>query len=113
MFVGYSEFRTQTMNCDVVPSKDNKSQKYIAFRLSDADGVVAADNVSGSPYILELEPQPIGEAAGRAAVAKGEYAVYRVPAICSVRLTDGVNPILQDRIAVYQLGVECYLPLGK
>ena len=113
MFVGYSEFRTQTMKCDVVPSKDNKSQKYIAFRLSDADGVVAADNVSGSPYILELEPQPIGEAAGRAAVAKGEYAVYRVPAICSVRLTDGVNPILQDRIAVYQLGVECYLPLGK
>ncbi|MGN0201821.1 MAG: DUF4831 family protein [Candidatus Cryptobacteroides sp.] len=113
MFVGYSEFRTQTMKCDVVPSKDNKSQKYIAFRLSDTDGIVAADNVSGSPYILELEPQPIGEASGKAVQSKNVCAVYRVPAICTVRLTDGVNPILQDRVAVYQLGVECYLPLVK
>ena len=73
----------------------------------------ARTSLNWSPYLLETGPPAVGEAAGRAAVAKGEYAVYRVPAICSVRLTDGVNPILQDRIAVYQLGVECYLPLGK
>lgn len=113
MFVGYSEFRPQTMKCDVVPSKDNKSQKYIAFRLSDTEGIVSADNVSGSPYILELEPQPIGEASGKAVPSKGAYAVYRVPSICTVSLSDGVNPILRDRVAVYQLGTECYFPLGK
>ncbi|MCQ2118340.1 MAG: DUF4831 family protein [Bacteroidales bacterium] len=113
MFIGYSEYQTQTLKCDVVPEKDRKNQKYIAFRLSDTDGIVAADNVSGSPYILELEPQQFGETQGRASAAKGAVAVYRVPSICKVKLTDGVNPILQDRIAVYQLGTECYFPVGK
>lgn len=113
MFIGYSDFQTQTLKCDVVPAKDSKTQKYIAFRISDTDGIVAADNVSGSPYVLELEPQKFAEPSGKATVSKSPVAIYRVPSICKVRLTDGVNPILQDRIAVYQLGTECYFPLGK
>ena len=113
LFIGYSEYQTQTLKCDVVPERDRKSQKYIAFRLSDTEGIVASDNVSGSPYVLELEAQKIEDAEGKGVASKGTVAVYRVPAICKVKLTDGVNPILQDRIAVYQLGTECYFPLGK
>ena len=113
MFIGYSDFQTQKMKCDVVPEKDRKSQTYVAFRLSDADGIVSADNMSGKPYLLELTPQPVSPASGRGAAAKGNVAVYRIPTICAVKLTDGVNPILQDRVAVYQLGVESYFPLSS
>ena len=112
MFIGYSDFQTQRMKCDVVPEKDRKSQTYVAFRLSDADGIVSADNVSGKPYLLELTPQPVSQASGKGSSAKGAVAIYRIPAICAVKLTDGVNPILQDRVAVYQLGVESYFPIS-
>lgn len=113
MFIGYSDFQTQKMKCDVVPEKDRKSQTYVAFRLSDTDGIVSADNMSGKPYLLELTPQPVSPAAGKGTAARGNVAVYRIPAICAVKLTDGVNPILQDRVAVYQLGVESYFPLSS
>ena len=113
MFIGYSDFQTQRMKCDVVPEKDRKSQTYVAFRLSDTDGIVSADNVSGKPYLLELVAQPVSPATGKASAAKGNVAVYRIPAICSVKLTDGVNPILQDRVAVYQLGAESYFPISS
>lgn len=113
LFIGYSDYRTQTLKCDVVPEKDRKSQTYIAFRISDTDGIVSSDNVSGKPYLLELVPQPVSPASGRGTAAKGNVAVYRVPAICTVKLTDGVNPVLQDRIAVYQLGTVAYFPLSK
>ena len=113
MFIGYSDFQTQKLKCDVVPEKDRKSQTYVAFRLSDADGIVSADNMSGKPYLLALTPQPVSPSSGRGTAAQGNVAVYRIPAICSVKLTDGVNPILQDRVAVYQLGVESYFPISS
>ena len=65
MFIGYSDFQTQKLKCDVVPVKNRKSQTYVAFRISDTDGIVSADNMSGKPYLLEIVPQPIGEASGR------------------------------------------------
>lgn len=70
MFIGYSDFQTQKLKCDVVPVKNRKSQTYVAFRISDTDGIVSADNMSGKPYLLEIVPQPIGEASGKGAQAK-------------------------------------------
>lgn len=113
MFIGYSDFQTQKLKCDVVPEKNRKSQTYVAFRISDADGIVSADNMSGKPYLIELTPQSVSPATGKGTAAKGAVAMYRIPAICNVKLTDGVNPILQDRIAVYQLGVESYFPISS
>ena len=113
LFIGYTEFQPQTITCDVVPVKDRKNQTYVAFRLSDTDGLVSADNMSGKPYLLELVPQEIAEPAGRGVPARGNVAVYRIPAICTVKLTDGMQPVLQSRVPVYQLGVESSFPLGK
>jgi hypothetical protein len=113
LFVGYIELQPQKVTCDVVPVKGQKNQTYVAFRISDADGIVAADNLSGKPYLLEILPQDIAPAAGKGRSAKGDVALYRIPAVCTVKLTDGVRPILQSRIPVYQLGTENYFPLGK
>ena len=106
LFVGYSDIQDQTMKFDVVPTPSNKNQVYVAFRVSDTDGLVASDNMAGKPYLLELKPQAVSNAEGEAKAVRGSYAVYRIPAICSAKLTDGVNVILQDRIPVYQLGSE-------
>lgn len=108
LFIGYSEYQTQTMKFDVVPSASAKSQVYVAFRLSDNEGLVASDNMSGKPYLLELDVKGIENPGNQipAGSVKGQTAVYRIPAICGVKLTDGVNILLQDRVAVYQLGTE-------
>ena len=112
MFIGYSEFSEQKMNYEVVPSADNEAQLYVAFRLSDSKGLVPADDMSGKPYLLEFTVQPVAAPSGKAASVKGPAARYRVPAACSVKLSDGVNVLLQSRMPVYQLGIESAYPLG-
>lgn len=113
LFCGYSDISTQTMEFDVVPQADNKSQHYVAFRISDADGLVPADNISGKPYFLELVVQPVSIPSDAASSSsKGAIAHYRVPATCSVRLSDGVKVLMQSRVPVYQLGIESTFPIS-
>ena len=57
LFTGYSETQTQKMKFDVVPQADNSAQLYVAFRLSEAAGLVPADDLSGRPVIMEITAQ--------------------------------------------------------
>ena len=113
LFVGYSEYQTQRMRFEVIPEADRESQMYIAFRLSDDNGLVAADNLSGRPVVMEIVPQTFAEPEVTAAVdpksAKAEV-YYRIPAMCSVKLINSGDVIMQSRIPVYQLGRESSLP---
>lgn len=113
LFTGYSEMSVQKMNFDVVPSKDNASQLYVAFRLSDSKGLVPADDMSGKPYLIELVPEEVNAVGGKTAPVKGNVAHYRVPAVCKVKLSDGVDVLLQSRMPVYQLGIESTFPLSS
>lgn len=105
MFIGYSDYAPQTMTYEVIPARDTRGQRYVAFRVSDTEGLLPADNVSGRPYLLELVPQEMDSSADVAKKAK-EPVYYRIPAICTVRLTDGVNVLMQSRMPVYQLGID-------
>lgn len=111
MFLGYSDTQVQKMNYDVVPVAGTAAQRYVAFRVSDTDGLVAADNVSGRPYILDLTPQEISVAPSSAKATAAKVVYYRIPSVCSVRLSDGVNILLQSRVPVYQLGTESSIPI--
>lgn len=111
LFAGYSDYSTQKTTFAVIPDKGSDSARYIAFRLSDNDGLAGEDNVSGKPFILEVVPEPVA-APANASAAKGTSAKYRIPAICSVRLKDGMEILLQTRIPVYQAGRDSYLPLN-
>ena len=114
LFVGYSEFQTQKMNFEVIP-QPGETQIYIAFRLSDNAGLVPADNLSGKPVVMEIVPQDFAEpvaSAGSSSKKIGEIH-YRIPAVCSVKLMEGVKVLLQTRIPVYQLGRESSTPILK
>lgn len=120
LFTGYSQTSVQKKMFDVIPQKDKNM--YIAFRISDSEGLVAADNLSGRPVVLELGPEPValpGKDESRKARAEekkmSKYAVYatcRIPAVCSVKLLDGADVIFSARQPVSQMGVECVLPLA-
>ena len=115
LFTGYTETQTQTMNFDVVPEAERETQKYIAFRLSDTAGLLPADNLSGRPIVIEFVPQDfqqIEEPADSKKKAPAVLAYYRIPAVCTVKLTDGRDILLQSRVPVYQLGQESSLPVN-
>lgn len=112
MFTGYSDDQPQKSTFTVIPEKDNKSQMYVAFRVSDEDGLVSADNMSGVPYIIELVPENVSNASGSASGSSRNNAVYRIPAVCTVKLSDGVKTLLQTRLPIYQLGTESTFPIN-
>ena len=123
LFTGYSETQVQVKRFEVVPDASRESQMYIAFRLSDTAGLVAADNVSGRPVVMEIVPQVFSipdvdeedPSEKKPAKKGGEQpllAYYRTPAICVVKLIDSGNVLLQTRVPVYQLGQESSLPVN-
>lgn len=106
LFIGYSDYEMQEKRFDYVPVNDGKGMG-VAFRLSDTDGLLPADNMSGKPYFLQIAPETIlATADAKNAARKGTGLMYRVPAICSVKLTDGVNSLMQGRFPIFQLGLE-------
>lgn len=113
LFTGYSEKGTQSATFEVIPDPATKNQLYVAFRLSDAEGLVPADNVSGRPYYLELKPEPVTVPETSTKAKAGQEVHYRIPAVCKARLTDGVGTLLQLRVPVYQLGVLASWPVTK
>jgi hypothetical protein len=115
LFTGYSEFQTQNMRFEVVPEAGLESQMYVAFRLSDTAGLVPADNLSGKPIVMEITSQPFAEPAVSAELLKNQKEVeayYRIPAVCTVKLMDGANLLLQSRMPIYQLGRGSSLPVN-
>lgn len=115
LFTGYSEFQTQNMRFEVVPEAGLESQMYVAFRLSDTAGLVPADNLSGKPIVMEITSQPFAEPAVSVELLKNQKEVeayYRIPAVCTVKLMDGANLLLQSRMPIYQLGRESSLPVN-
>ena len=117
LFVGYSESQTQRMKFEIVPEADRESQMYIAFRLSDATGLVAPENMSGRPVVMEIVPQVFAEPemttpALDEKTIKPVEAYYRIPSICTVKLIDSGNVLMQARMPIYQLGRESSLPVN-
>ncbi|MBQ2965423.1 MAG: DUF4831 family protein [Bacteroidales bacterium] len=115
LFTGYSDFQTQNMRFEVVPEAGLESQMYVAFRLSDTAGLVPADNLSGKPIVMEIVAQPFAEPELPAEQSKNKKdveAYYRIPAVCTVKLMDGANLLLQSRMPIYQLGRESSLPVN-
>lgn len=109
LFVGYSEYQTQKMRFDVIPEAGRENQMYVAFRISDKNGLAPADDLTGKPVVMEIVPQEISRPVA-AKAAKTELIYYRIPAICTVKLKEGADLLLQSRIPVYQLGQDSSVP---
>ena len=117
LFLGYTDSQSQTMNFDVVPQAGRESQKYIAFRLSDSAGLLPADNLSGKPILIEFVPQEVSAVEVQVSEKDAKkvpavHAYYRIPAVCTVKITEGASQLMQTRIPVYQLGVVSSVPVN-
>ena len=113
LFTGYSERQPQHMVFEIIPDPAKENQIYVAFRMSENGGLVPADNLSGKPVVMESVPQAFAQPEVEKQKSGKDVGVYyRIPAICTVKLLDGMDLILQSRMPVYQLGQESSLPLN-
>ena len=125
LFTGTSVTSVQTRNFDIVPASGGEEELTVAFRISDSQGLLPPDDISGRPVVLEIIPedaqdfysaQVIDEARASNPRAKHEAAQhgdihYRIPAVCTVRLIDGQELILKSRMPVYQKGQDLMFPV--
>lgn len=126
LFTGSTRTSVQTMNFDVVPAKGHEEEMTVAFRISDTHGLLPSDDISGRPIVMEIVPEQeevdlqteqitSGSTSGRRRTsyeaAGRDDIVYRIPAICTVRITDGQDLILKCRMPVYQKGQDLTFPL--
>lgn len=113
LFVGKSSYDKQRVSFDLVPVRDNPKQIYVAFRISETQGLLPADNVAGRPVILELlkeNGQPASTFNMDLTTEKGRV-LYKVPEIMIARLSDGQAVLLQARVPVYQFGKVLSFPI--
>jgi hypothetical protein len=108
LFYGTTVETVQTMNFDVVPQADRKDHKYVAFRLSDTEGLLPPSDLSGRPIVLDLELDDLAVAGSS---DRGDGIFYRVPRTATARVMDGANMLLQTRIPIYQLGETLTFPI--
>ena len=129
LFTGYYTTSTMDYSFEVIPQLESThtAMVYEAFCLSQKDGIVPAGSIEGVPYYLELnsegvvrieQPQKTEEEEevkkgkkNNEAPAPVQYITYRIPAICTVRLTDGDKTLTEVRMPVYQLGIEEQYPI--
>lgn len=111
LFIGKSVKDSQTMVFDVVPKADNSSQMYIAFRISDAQGLLPASNIGGRPIVLEFQRESSASGVSESAVSAKGRIFYRTPATMLVKVMDGQKVLLQSRVPVYQFGETLSFPL--
>lgn len=120
LFKGSSQTSEVQASFELIPEKD--VLLYVAFRVSDEEGLVQADNIGGKPYLVELKPEEVPaaqkpEAPAPAKKKKGketgpQLLHYRIPAVCTLRLGDGQATLLQARVPVYQFGIDETMPIA-
>ncbi len=108
LFIGYTVTRKQTMSFELTPTRSNENQIYVAFRVSDSEGLLPSDNISGRPVLLEIgnlpEEQAVETGKKKKVDKKAVLLHYRTPAVCTVKLTDGLRLLMQTRIPISQFG---------
>ena len=113
LFTGVRKSCPVSAAFEVTPRASALAQRCPAFVVSDSEGLLASGD--GTPYYLEFYPQARAEQEEEAPLSKAQARIprlfYREPAVCTVRLTEDGDPVLETRMAVYQLGTLRDIPL--
>ncbi len=109
LFLGTVSTSVQKACFDVVPNIEDDI--YVAFRVSDTEGLVSPDNIGGRIIMLQLNREGApGNMVDDPKTPRTNIR-YRTPAICTMKLIDGQQTLLTSRIPVYQKGSLLNMPL--
>lgn len=118
LFIGKSSSETISKVILYTPTKP-EGESSIAFRYSPLKGVVAANDLSGNPILIEIEPEVIpGSYSNFFSTlnvtnekTKFDQIYYRIPNSALVKVSDGKNELANRRLLIYQYGPTAKLPV--
>ena len=107
LFVGKTLTTTETKTVRFLPDEATKNK--VLFRLSTFKGLVDADDMSGSPYYINVLPIKVGVVTdenqkAKKASKKQQYLYTIEPANTNITITAGTNEILNKTMPLPQLG---------
>lgn len=117
LFIGKRFTSTYTASFEFSPEEKDLHQPYILFRFNKDKGVLAANDLSGKPIIIELEAlgqvdnlpnfQPVTDELEH---SSQNNLYYRVPDLVQVKVFDGSSLIASRKVKVEQFGKIILIP---
>lgn len=114
LFIGSVNIETEKHIITIVPEKDK--MRDVLFRLSSIRGVVAKDDLGGEPFHITFLPERIPvlpvetDSRNRRVTPEAPGLFTVLPAHTQIRVTDGVNTLLEEMHFIPQLGELTSLP---
>ena len=110
LFVGKTNKETQTQTLYLTPVSAVAND--VLFRLSALKGLVNADDLSGTPYYISINPAN-GKNNGKDSKTKGDKGGinYILPASTTITIGDGVNTVFSEQFFMPQFGI--VVPLAE
>jgi len=118
LFIGKSHTETVSKTILYTPSKP-EGESSIVFRYSTSKGIVASNDLSGNPILVEIEPEAMPESynsffnsmALNSDKNKFDRIYYRIPINALVKISDGKTELASKRLLIYQYGPTAKLPV--
>jgi Domain of unknown function (DUF4831) len=103
LFIGKSTSETQKQYLYLTPKTALNNQ--VLFRLSAQRGVVAADDLSGTPFYISIKPASISSVASDPKAKKQELGIYTLlPAPTRITINDGNTTYFSEQFQIPQFG---------
>lgn len=108
MFVGTTQTETKVFRFDYEPTKDVSGD--VAFRVSDINGIVDKDDLSGDPVYISIKTTlkgelPVDEKGKEKEIPKGAV-MYTIPGQATVSLTYNGKAIANESLEIAQFGIQ-------
>ncbi len=109
LFKGAEEITTVTKTIEVYPT--TVKNKDVLFRFSSFGGVVAADDLSGSPYYISMIA---GDSDGMESTPCDSAGLfYKKPLPVTIKVLDGTKEVLSQNVMMGQFGVLQSIPMNS
>ncbi|MDL2289911.1 DUF4831 family protein [Paludibacteraceae bacterium OttesenSCG-928-F17] len=108
LFIGKTKTETQKHKIYITPATEMKD--HVLFRFSNTRGLVGANDLSGSPYYLNVLPEMVQT---QPLVKKGSSQnelFHLLPARTQVSVNDGKNTFFSETMNMPQFGKEIPFP---
>lgn len=113
LFIGKTYVDSSTYSFDYTPNRGSDKSSSILFRFSEDKGIVAENDLSGRPVMVEVTPNNVIQQLPATVNEKAKEAAMfvRYPEVCSVKLIDGKETLYNGRAAISQAGKIIRMPI--
>ena len=115
LFAGRTTHISDVFSFNFIPT-NSTGKGEVVFRISDENGIVPANDLSGKPVMVECEIEKslidrYNQTATSDNPSAGESGIYyRMPAVTKVRIISDLNTVATTRLPIAQFGVVAPLP---